>query len=171
MGCLESETASWAPSPRADWPVFPRASLPRADEWPSEQSCLSPCVPFCLRMKVPSRRPSYHSDRLPRHAVPSRREGRDLWGPSGEPRSHSQGSTLLAQAPPSRPSWSCPLGGLVKRGRRHCPWHCGPCLRSGLGTLGTLSLSQPPGFWAGLSVATARQWTWKPGRRLPPSLG
>lgn len=61
--------------------------------------------------------------------------------------------------------------GLVKRGRRHCPWHCGPCLRSGLGTLGTLSLSQPPGFWAGLSVATARQWTWKPGRRLPPSLG
>lgn len=54
--------------------------------------------------------------------------------------------------------------GLVKRGRRHCPWHCGPCLRSGLGTLGTLSLSQPPGFWAGLSVATARQWTWKPGR-------
>lgn len=61
--------------------------------------------------------------------------------------------------------------GLVKQGRRHCPWHCGPCLRSGLGTLGTLSLSQPPGFWAGLSVATARQWTWKPGRRLPPSLG
>lgn len=61
--------------------------------------------------------------------------------------------------------------GLVKRGRRHCPWHCGPCLRSGLGTLGTLSLSQPPGFWAGLSVATARQWTWKPSRRLPPSLG
>lgn len=60
--------------------------------------------------------------------------------------------------------------GLVKRGRRHCPWHCGLCLRSGLGTLGTLSLSQPPGFWAGLSVATARQWTWKPGRRLPPSL-
>lgn len=49
--------------------------------------------------------------------------------------------------------------GLVKRGRRHCPWHCGPCLRSGLGTLGTLSLSQPPGFWAGLSVATARQAT------------
>lgn len=61
--------------------------------------------------------------------------------------------------------------GLVKRGRRHCPWHCGPCLRSGLGTLGTLSLSQPPGFWAGLSVATPGSGRGSPAGDFLPLLG